>query len=69
MKILKQGLLSEVLLTQADYLEQFPDDRHTFAFPGEEPWFIEGRVEVLKFAEMLRALAVQRRDEELAQWN
>jgi hypothetical protein len=37
--------------------------------PGEEPFFIEGRDEVLKFAKGLRVMALERRKLELSQWN
>jgi hypothetical protein len=69
MKKLMHGNLSEIMFAQADYLERFPDDRHTFALPGEEPFFIEGRDEVLKFAKGLRVMALERRKLELSQWN
>jgi hypothetical protein len=69
MKIVKQGNLSDVILAQADYLERFADDRHTIALPGEEPFWIEGRENVLKLAKGLRAMALERRKVELSQWN
>jgi hypothetical protein len=69
MKKFMEGNLSDIMLVQADYLERFPDDRHTFALPGEKPFFIEGRETVLEFAKGLRAMALERRAVELSQWN
>lgn len=67
MKILKAGVpLSECMFAQADYMERFPDDRHEFHLPGEEPFYIEGRETVLEFAKLLRSMAFERQKEEFS---